>query len=171
MNYYGGLCLDGKDVIPDEYKDLLYIGNNVIIKTGTILCGDGFGYHFPSMEHKEHRHGVQIHDSVHIGSLCTIDRGRHRDTIIKKNTKLDNQVHVAHNVIIGEGCLIGPKVCILGSVEIGNGTIVWSGAIIHQGVKIGNNCVIGANSYVRHDVPDGELWYGSPATFIKPNTP
>ena len=70
MNYYGGLCLDGKDSIPEEYKDLLYIGENVIIKTGTVLAGDGFGYHFPSMEHKEHRHGVQIHDSVHSSFPC-----------------------------------------------------------------------------------------------------
>ncbi|MFM7797058.1 MAG: DapH/DapD/GlmU-related protein [Candidatus Nitrosotenuis sp.] len=149
--------------IPSSYKPILYIGKDVIIKTGTVLCGNGFGYHFPSMVHKEHRHGVQIHDSVHIGSNCTIDRGRYRDTIIGKNTKIDNQVHIAHNVVIGENCLIGPKACILGSVEIGNNVQIWSNATIHQGVKIADNCVIGACSYVRHDTEKGKTYYGIPA--------
>ncbi len=167
--YFGGLSLDGLKEIPESYKSILYIGKDVIIKTGTILCGDGFGYHFPSMIHKEHRHGVQIHNGVHIGSCCTIDRGRHRDTIIGKNTKMDNGVHITHNVIIGENCLIGPHACILGSVEIGSNTIIWSNAVIHQGVKIGKNCIVGANSYVRHDIPDNQVWYGSPAKYIKEN--
>lgn len=162
MNYTGGLCLDGMDSIPQNYKDYIYMGKNVIIKTGTILAGDGFGYN-SDLSHKEHGHGIQIKDNVHIGSLCTIDRGRWRDTIIGENTKIDNMVHIAHNCIIGENCIIGVGVKILGSVEIGNNTTIWANAVIHQGVKIGNNCVIGANSYLRKDVKDGQTWYGTPA--------
>lgn len=162
-SYYGGVCLDGLNEIPDNYKSILYIGKDVIIKTGTVLCGDGFGYHFPSLVHKEHRYGVQIHDKVHIGSNCTIDRGRHRDTIIQQNTKIDNQVHIAHNVFIGSNCIIGPKVCILGSVEIGNNVQIWSNAVIHQGVKIADNSIIGACSYLRHDTEAGNTYYGVPA--------
>jgi UDP-3-O-[3-hydroxymyristoyl] glucosamine N-acyltransferase len=162
MDYRGGICLDSYEEVPENYKDVLYIGKNVIIKSGTILAGDGFGYTWPALLHKEHRHGVQIHENVHIGSNCTVDRGRIRDTIIGENTKIDNGVHIAHGVVIGKNCLIGPHVTIAGSVEIGDNCQIWSNSFIHQGVKIVPDSVIGCMSYVRHDIKRKGVYYGIP---------
>jgi UDP-3-O-[3-hydroxymyristoyl] glucosamine N-acyltransferase len=160
----GGICLDFYDKIPEPYKSLLYIGKNVMIKTGTILCGEGF--HFSrkednTLEFTKHKHGLQIHDNVWIGSNCTLDRGRVRDTVIGKGTKIDNGVHISHNVIIGENCIIGQGASLLGSCEIGDNTEIWSNAVVHQGVKVGKNSAVGANTYLRHNVGDNMCAYFS----------
>lgn len=172
----GGICLDFYDKIPEPYKSLLYIGKNVMIKTGSILCGEGF--HFERDENQElhftkHKHGLQIHDNVWIGSNCTLDRGRVRDTVIGKGTKIDNGVHISHNVIIGENCIIGQGASLLGSCEIGDNTEIWSNAVIHQGVKVGKNSAVGANTYLRHNVGDNMCAYFSYETgelVIRPMT-
>lgn len=158
--YKKGLRYEGK--IPKEYSLHLSIGDNVVIKSNTILAGEGFGYD-KQLRHRPHLFGLIIQDKVHIGSNCTLDRGRWRDTIIGRNTKIDNQVHIAHNVQIGENCIIGPGVRVLGSVTIGNNCKIWTNAVIHQGVKIADNCVIGACSYLRHDTEEGNTYYGNPA--------
>jgi len=172
----GGICLDFYDKIPEPYKSLLHIGKNVMIKTGSILCGEGF--HFERDENQElqftkHKHGLQIHDNVWIGSNCTLDRGRARDTVIGKGTKIDNGVHISHNVIIGENCIIGQGASLLGSCEIGDNTEIWSNAVIHQGVKVGKNSAVGANTYLRHNVGDNMCAYFSYETgelVIRPMT-
>ena len=169
---YGGICLDGLKKIPENYRDILHIGKNVFIKSGTILAGEGF--HFRRDEYNKliftpHRHGVQILDDVHVGSHCTIDRGRVRDTIIGKGTKIDNGTHISHNCVIGENCIIGQGASILGSVEIGNNSEIWSHSTIHQGVKVGNNCAVGANTYLRKNVPDNHVAFtGLAGLVIKP---
>ena len=160
----GGICLDFYDKIPEPYKSILYIGKNVMIKTGTVLCGEGF--HFERDENQElhftkHKHGLQIHDNVWVGSNCTLDRGRVRDTVIGKGTKIDNGVHISHNVIIGENCIIGQGASLLGSCEIGDNTEIWSNAVVHQGVKVGKNSAVGANTYLRHNVGDNMCAYFS----------
>ena len=172
----GGICLDFYDKIPEPYKSLLHIGKNVMIKTGTILCGEGF--HFSrkednTLEFTEHKHGVQIHDNVWIGSNCTIDRGRIRDTAVGNGTKIDNGVHISHNVIIGKNCIIATGATLLGSCEIGDNTEIWSNAVIHQGVKVGKNSAVGANTYLRHNVGDNMCAYFSYETgelVIRPMT-
>ena len=163
MSRLGGICLDFYESVPEEYQDFLHIEKNVIIKTGTVLCGEGFHYERKNgtLVFTPHHHGVQIKESVHIGSNCTIDRGRVRDTIIGKGTKIDNGVHISHNCIIGENCIIGQGASILGSVEIGDNSEIWSNAVIHQGVKIGKGCAVGANTYLRHDLEDGMCAYFS----------
>ena len=169
---FGGICLDGLKKIPEEYRDILHIGKNVFIKSGTILAGEGF--HFRRDEYNKliftpHRHGVQILDDVYVGSHCTIDRGRIRDTIIGRGTKIDNGTHISHNCVIGENCIIGQGASILGSVEIGDNTEIWSHCTIHQGVKIGNNSAVGANTYLRKDVPPNHVAYmGVKGLVIKP---
>lgn len=169
---YGGICLDFYKEIPKNYKDIIHIGKNVFIKSGTIIGGEGF--HFERQEDNTlkftpHRHGVQIHDDVHIGSHCTIDRGRVRDTVVNGGTKIDNGVQISHNCIIGKNCIIGQGASILGSVEIGDNSEIWSNAVIHQGVKIGKNSAVGANTYLRKDVPDNHVAYmGQDGLVIKP---
>jgi UDP-3-O-[3-hydroxymyristoyl] glucosamine N-acyltransferase len=160
----GGLCLDGLKEIPDEYKEIISIGERVFIKTGTILGGNGFGFTRDDngiLHHKPHNFGVIISDDVWIGSNCTIDRGRWRDTIIHSGSKFDSNVHVGHNVIIGRNCLIGPHVTFGGSVTVGDGSEIWGNAMINQGVKIGNGCTVGANTYLRHNIPDDTIVYGT----------
>ncbi len=135
-----------------------------MLKPGTVLCGEGFNYKRQKdnkLKFLEHKYGVTIERNCTIGANSVIDRGRHRDTVIGKGTKMDNQVYVAHNVLIGENCIIGAHSSILGSVEIGNNCEIWTGTIIHQGVKIGDNSIVGANSYIRHNIPPDTVVYCS----------
>ena len=140
-----------------------------IVKPGTIIGGTGFGYTKVDGKWlpKNHNYTVIIEKDVHIGSLCTIDRGRWRDTVIREGTRIDNGVHVGHNAIIGKNCIIGAHAVIGGSAELGDGAEVWVNAFVHQGVKVGRNTIIGACSYLRHDTGDNELWYGCPAKKIR----
>lgn len=158
----GGICLDGYDEIPEPYNDFLKIGKQCYIKSGTILCGEGF--HFSrddkgTLKFNEHKKGLVIRDNVWIGSNCTIDRGRIRPTVVGGGTKIDNGVHISHNCRIGRNCILGTGSIILGSVEIGDGSEIWSGAIIHQHVKIGKNCAVGAGTYLRKDLSDNTVAY------------
>jgi len=131
------------------------IGKNVRIKSGTMIGGNGFGYtkndegHYI---HREHSFKVIIGNDVDIGNGCTIDRGRWRDTEIGDGTKIDNLVHIAHNVIIGKDCLIHAHVNLCGSVEIGDGVEIFPLTNIHPGVKIYNGVTIGDGSIVRTDI-------------------
>ena len=102
----------------------------------------------------QHPCGINIQDYVDIGAGVCIDRGSWRDTFIGEGTKIDNLVHIAHNVVIGKHCLIAPSVTFGGSVTVGDYTDIWMDSIIHQRTNIGKNCIIGAGSYIRHDVPD-----------------
>jgi len=153
----GGICLDGLKEIPLPYKNYLKIHKNVYIKTGTILCGDGF--HFTrqddnTLKFNAHHKGLVIGPNVWIGSNCTIDRGRVKRSAVGGGTKIDNGVHISHNVEIGRNCIIGTGAILLGSVKVGDNSEIWSNAIIHQHVKIGKNCVVGANTYLRKDLED-----------------
>lgn len=132
-DYYGGMCLDSLKEIPDSYKDLLYIGKNVIIKSGTILCGDGFEYD-SNLKHISHRNGLQIGDNVHIGSLCTIDRGIFWDTIIGEGTKIDNHVHIGHGVIIGKNCIINSFVNIIPHIKIGDNVTIPRNTLVDNNI-------------------------------------
>ena len=140
----------------------IYIGKNTIIQKGTVIGGDGFNYtreEDGTLTFNEHKYGVLIGDDVHIGSNCSIDNGRHRNTMIADGTKIDNLVHIAHNVHIGKHCLIGPCAVILGSVNINDYAEIWSNCTIHQWVTIGKGAVVGAGTYLRRDVPDYHVAY------------
>lgn len=142
------------------------IGKRVIINAGTIIGTEGFGYmpdengelvQFP------HIGSVIIEDDVEIGANVCIDRGALGNTIIGRGTKIDNLVHVAHNVKIGKNCQIICQVGIGGSVEIGDNCFVGIGASIRNQKKIGNNVFIGMGAVVVKDVPDNMTVAGNPA--------
>ena len=120
-----------------------------------------------------HIRNVLIDDNVEIASGCTIDRGSINDTIIGKNTYLDNQVHVAHNVKIGSNCMIAGQVGFAGSTTIGNNVSIGGQAGVSGHLKIGNNVKIGGGSGVLNDIPDNTKVMGYPAKnlreFIKDN--
>ena len=151
------------------------IGDEVVIQDNCNIGQKGFGFipknnlniKFP------HIGRVIILDRVEIACSCTIDRGSIDDTIIGKNTYLDNQVHVAHNVQIGSNCMIAGQVGFAGSSKIGNNVSIGGQAGVSGHLKIGNNVKIGGGSGVIKDIQDNEIVMGYPAIplkdFIKKN--
>jgi UDP-3-O-[3-hydroxymyristoyl] glucosamine N-acyltransferase len=146
------------------------IGENVQIDSGCVIGGDGFG--FERLENKElekfpHYGSVVIHDNVELGANTCVDRGTLKNTIIGAGTKIDNLVHIAHNVKIGENCVIVCLSCIAGSVEIGDNSWVAPLAAIKNGLKIGKNSTVGMGAVVIRDVEDGDVVAGVPAKSLK----
>lgn len=150
--------------------DNTVIGDSVRIKSNTVVGGDGFGYglnEYGAREKFPHIGGVIIEDNVDIGSNTCIDKGALGNTIISTGTKIDNLVQIAHNVKIGKNSMIISKTVILGSVIIGDNTWISPSCSIKDGISIGSNVVIGLGSIVLKNVPDNEMWLGSPARRIK----
>ena len=145
------------------------IKNNVKILDNCIIGKHGFGF-FP-IKYKNLRYPhigtVIIEDDCEIGCAATIDRGSLSNTIIGKNTYLDNQVHVAHNVQIGSNCMIAGQVGFAGSTNVGNNVSIGGQAGVSGHLKIGNNVKIGGGSGVIKDVKDNQTVMGYPALPIK----
>lgn len=144
--------------------DNCLVGNNVIIHAGTVLGPDAFYF-------QKRTHGfdkllsggrVVLEDDVEIGALCSIDKGVTGDTIIKKGTKLDNQVQVGHDTVIGERCLIAAQTGIAGCVVIEDGVTLWGQVGIASAITIGNGAVILAQSGVSKSLEGGKTYFGSP---------
>ncbi|MXN90728.1 UDP-3-O-(3-hydroxymyristoyl)glucosamine N-acyltransferase [Flavobacterium sp. Sd200] len=142
------------------------IGSGCTIHSGAIVGSDGFGY-VPNEEgvyNKVPQIGnVIIEDNVDIGSCTTIDRATLGSTIIKKGVKLDNQIQIAHNVVIGENTVIASQTGVAGSTKIGKNCIIGGQVGIVGHITIGNNVRIQAQSGVGKNIPDGEAIQGSPA--------
>jgi UDP-3-O-[3-hydroxymyristoyl] glucosamine N-acyltransferase len=146
-------------------RENVRIKNRVVIHPGCVIGADGFGYIEKAGERVKIPHfgGVVIEDDVEIGANSTIDRATLGDTIIGKGTKIDNLVHIAHNVVIGENSVIVAQVGIAGSTEIGSNVIIAGQAGISDHLTIGNNVKIGAQSGVTKSVKNGEEISGYPA--------
>ncbi len=141
------------------------IGNNVTIHSGTVIGSDGFGY---VMEQDMHYKipqvgGVIIEDNVEIGSNSAIDRGTTGNTIIGSGTKIDNLVQIAHNVKIGSHAIIVSQVGISGSVEIGSNVILAGQVGVRDHITIGSRAMVGAQSGIGGNIPEGQIYSGSPA--------
>ncbi len=144
-------------------REDIKIGKRVIIHSGTVIGSDGFGFvEEGGRYHKIPQVGnVLIEDDVEIGANCTIDRATLGSTIIKRETKIDNLVHIAHNVIIGEDSIILAQVGISGSTEIGKHVILAGQAGIADHIKIGDNVVVIAQSGVGHDIEPNQVISGT----------
>ena len=145
------------------------ISNNVYIQDGSKIGVKGFGFIPDKNKNTRTPHigRVIIEEGVEIGANSTIDRGSLANTIIGKNTFIDNQVHVAHNVQIGKNCMIAGQVGFAGSTTIGNNVIIGGQAGVSGHLKIGNNVKIGGGSGVINDIPDNTQVMGYPAVNLK----
>jgi len=162
-----------KTIIADTVK----IGKNTVIHPGTVIGGNviigdnctigGSGFGFEDGEFIPHKGNVIIKSGVHIGNNTCIDRAVIGSTIIGNDVKIDNLVHIAHGVKIGDRSMIVAKAMIAGSVEIGNDVWIAPSAAIKQKVKIGNGSTVGMGAVVLNDVPPGITVIGVPAKELK----
>ncbi len=157
----GKNCVIGSGVV---IKNSL-VGDRVIVQDNCKIGQKGFGFIPINKRNIKFPHigKVIIEDDVEIATACTIDRGSIDDTEIGKNTYLDNQVHIAHNVKIGSDCMIAGQVGFAGSSKIGNYVSIGGQAGISGHLKIGNNVKIGGGSGVVKDIGDNEVVMGYPA--------
>jgi UDP-3-O-[3-hydroxymyristoyl] glucosamine N-acyltransferase len=141
------------------------IGSRVVIKAGAVIGGPGFGYRRGPAGHDRIPHvgGCIVADEVEIGSNSCVDRGSVDDTVIGRGTKLDNLVHVGHNVRIGERCLLMAGVGVAGSTHIGNDVILAGHVGVTDHLLIGDGARIAAKSAVFGDIPAGASFSGHPA--------
>lgn len=149
------------------------IGNNVILHPGVVIGADGFGYRASedgkSIVKLPHIGNVILHDHVELGSNTTVDRGKFSATIIGAYTKIDNLCQIAHNVEIGQGCLIASGAGIAGSTKIGNNVMMGGTCGVKDNVTIGNNVKLAGRSGVVTDIPDNAIYSGMPAKDTKEN--
>ena len=146
------------------YKDIM-IGSNVEINSASVIGAHGFG--ILKKDNKliqvPHIGKVIIQDNVILGAGCTIDRATISDTIIGQGTKMDGQVHIAHNVKIGENCIISGQSAIGGSTTLGNNVVLGGQVGIIDNLNIGNNCKVAAKSAVMKSLDDDSIVSGIPA--------
>lgn len=141
------------------------IGARTVLHAGVRIGSDGFGYVFQDGAHQKIPHvgTCVIGNDVEIGANSTVDRGSLDATEIGDGSKLDNLVHVGHNVRIGRLCLLMAGVAIAGSVRIGDGVVMAGQVGIGGHVTIGDKATLAARAGVISDVPAGETWGGFPA--------
>ena len=146
-------------------RERCVLGNRIIIHPGTSIGSDGYGFApGPQGIIKIPQMGiVQIDDDVEIGANCAIDRARFGKTWLKRGVKLDNIVHIAHNVVIGEFSLLIGQCGVAGSTEIGRGAIIAAQAGINGHITIGDGAKVASTSGVVKSVPPGAEVVGTPA--------
>ena len=144
--------------------DNCILGDHVIIHANTVIGSDAF-YYKKRAEGLDKLHSsgnVVIEDYVEIGASCTIDKGVTGSTTIKKGTKIDNQVQIAHDTLIGEKCLIASHVGIAGCTILEDEVTLWGQVGVISGVTIGKGAVVYAQSGVGKDLEGGRAYFGSP---------
>jgi UDP-3-O-[3-hydroxymyristoyl] glucosamine N-acyltransferase len=163
----GNNCLIFSNV---SIREKCKIGNNVIIHPGTVIGSDGFGFNPDAngVYQKIPQIGnVIIEDDVELGSNVSVDRAAIGSTIIKRGSKIDNLVQIAHNVIIGEDTVISAQAGISGSTKIGNHCILAGQAGLVGHIEIGDNVVITAQTGVSKSILRPGYYMGFPAMEIK----
>lgn len=169
-SYVGNQVQIGKNCLIHPNVTILnhcIIGDNVIIQAGTVIGSDAFYYnkktnrpiHYKKMNSCGR---VVIEDEVEIGASCTIDRGVTSDTIIGAGTKLDNQVHIGHDTVIGRNCLFAAQVAIAGAVTIEDEVILWGQVGVNKTLRIGKGAIVLAQSGVPGDLPGQQIYFGTP---------
>jgi UDP-3-O-[3-hydroxymyristoyl] glucosamine N-acyltransferase len=141
-----------------------------MIHAGSVIGADGFGYSRNDdgeLEKFPHIGSVVIEDRVEIGSNTSVDRGTLSNTVIREGAKIDNFVHVAHNVVIGKHAAVIAHAMIGGSTEIGDYGWIAPSAALMNGLHIGKGATVGLGAVVTKNIPDNETWAGVPAMPLK----
>lgn len=149
-------------VIGDE----VVIGNRCVIKSGAVIGEEGFGFERDSHGHAlrlPHLGSVRIGDDVEVGSLTTVCRGTLGDTVLRDGCKIDDHVHIAHNVDIGEDAFVIACAEVSGGVKIGPRAWIAPNAALLNQLTIGADAVVGLGAVVVKSVPDGAVVAGNPA--------
>ncbi|MBU1122941.1 MAG: UDP-3-O-(3-hydroxymyristoyl)glucosamine N-acyltransferase [Candidatus Omnitrophota bacterium] len=146
-------------------RERVEIKDRVIIHSGTVLGSDGFGFAMmKGVQEKIPQIGtVVIDDDVEIGANVTIDRARFDKTVIGKGTKIDNLVQIAHNVIIGENCIIVAQAGISGSTTLGKNVILAGQAGLVGHIRVGDGAIAAAQAGVTKSIPPYTKVSGYPA--------
>jgi len=147
------------------YDDTV-IGDHVTIHAGSILGASAFYYKNRPEGFDQLKSGgrVVIKDHVDIGALCTIDRGVTGDTTIGEGSKLDNQIQVGHDTIIGKKCLIASQTGIAGCVVVEDEVTLWGQVGVKSGITIAKGTEIYAQSGLGHSTDENKTYFGSPAS-------
>jgi UDP-3-O-[3-hydroxymyristoyl] glucosamine N-acyltransferase len=145
------------------------IGDNVLIEAGAVIGGDGFGWanNRGSWEKIPQVGRVVIGDKVSIGNNTTIDRGALNDTVIEDNCIIDNQVHIAHNVVIGSGSAVAGQTGFAGSTTLGKNCMVGGQVGFTGHIKVADNCQFWARTLVAQDIKQAGIYAGYPALEVK----
>ena len=148
------------------YDDCV-IGNHVEIHSGTVIGSDAFYFNTkknrPNWYKKMQSCGqVIIEDNVEIGANCTIDRGVSDSTIIGRGTKMDNLIHVGHDVVMGKNCLIAAQVGIAGGTILGDGVTLWGQVGVNKTISIGDNAIVMGQGGVTSSIEANKTYWGTP---------
>tara|TARA_Y100000589_G_C27184317_1_gene642059 strand:+ start:83 stop:1075 length:993 start_codon:yes stop_codon:yes gene_type:complete len=159
--FIGKNCYVGRNVSISNS----YLEDNIVIQDGSVIGQDGFGYAYDNNKYiKIPQIGiVKIGCNVEIGCNCTVDRGSLKYTEIREGVKIDNLVHIAHNVVIKENTVIAGQTGIAGSAIIGRNVMIGGQVGIAGHIKVGNNVKIGAQAGVTKNIDDGKSVSGTPA--------
>ena len=162
----GNNCIIHPNVV---IYDNCTLGDNIIIHANTTIGSDAFYFkkRQATFEPLITCGNVVIEDNVVIGSNCTIDKGVTATTKIGKGSILDNQVHIGHDVVIGELCLFAAQVGVAGACTIGNKVTIWGQVGISSGIVIKDGATILAQSGLGENMAEGTTYFGTPATDAK----
>lgn len=149
------------------YDDVT-IGDHVEIHSGTVIGGDAFYLNGKKDREVWYQKMIScgeviIEDFVEIGCNCCIDRGVTEITKIGSGTKLDNMVHIGHDVSVGKNCLIAAQVGVAGGTIIGDGAILWGQVGVNKTISIGENAVVMGQSGVTSNIDGNKVYWGTPA--------
>lgn len=166
--YIGHFCRIGEETFIAPNVSIMkrcVVGKKCIIHAGTTIGADGFGFTptFRGLVKVPQNGIVVIEDDVEIGANCTIDRARFGKTWIRKNVKIDNLVHVAHNVVVGQSSVLIGQCGVAGSAEIGRGVRVGAQAGINGHITLGDGCTVAGASAAQRSVAPGCEVFGTPA--------
>ncbi len=177
VTLYPGVYIGKGSVIGDD--SLIYanvsigpgvtIGKRVIIQAGAAIGGDGFGFVTDAGKHHKIPQvgGVIIEDDVEIGANSTVDRATLGNTVIRQGTKIDNLVQVAHNVIVGEHCILAGQVGIGGSSKLGRYVVLGGQAGVADHVVIGDQVMAGGGTAIPRDIAAGKVIAGRDAMPVR----
>jgi UDP-3-O-[3-hydroxymyristoyl] glucosamine N-acyltransferase len=161
----GRNCIIHPNVTIHAYTE---IGDNVVIQSGTVIGSDAFYYNTKKSRAVWYKKmlscgNVVIEDDVEIGANCTIDRGVTADTRIGKGSRLDNLVHIGHDIILGNNCLIAAQVGIAGGTVLEDGVILWGQVGVNKTIRLGENAVVMGQSGVVSNIEGNKVYWGTPA--------